>query len=77
MPMLVLVLGPELQGASVLCHPWLGREGRLGDRHLQILEMPWAALASSLQCERDPQEEAGTGLPTAPTTATMPPSLCL
>lgn len=38
MPVLVLVLGPELQGSSALCHPWLGREERLGDRHLQILE---------------------------------------
>lgn len=30
MPMLVLVLGPELQGASAPCHPWLGRKERWG-----------------------------------------------
>lgn len=71
MPMLVLVLGPELQGANVLCHPWFGREEKLGSRHLKIWKMPWAAPASSLQSKRDPQEEVGTALLTALTTTTI------
>lgn len=67
----VLVWGPELQGAGTLCHPRLGKEGRLGGRHLQLLETARAAPASSLESKWGPQEEVGIGLPTAPAT-TMP-----
>lgn len=47
-----------------------GREGRLVGRHLQILEAPRAAPASSLESKRNPREEVDTALPTAPTVTT-------